>query len=191
MLLNVLGAISDVNTKALEDTTLPLLFNSLPSYGPPRTAHAERAKSRNVLASLATLCLQPTLFETLVIRLYAKLDLIYAPSRQQDPEVDAECDSAYACAILITLRDVLQQKVEKRHADVPKYAESLGEPLFWLFIRGSTTPVHSSANAETLSTITSDSRVISAAGKIISILIRSLASESVHLHLCSCLHDAN
>lgn len=185
MLLNVLNAISDVDPKTLEDTTLPLLFNSLPSYGPSRTAHAERAKFRNVLASLATLCLQPTLFETLVVRLFAKLDLICAPSRQQEPEVDAECDSAYAYAILITLRDVLQQKVEKMHTDVPKYAESLGAPLLWLFIRGSTASIHSSPNVKMLSTVTSDARVIRAVGNIVSILSRSLSPESVHSYLSS------
>jgi len=188
MLLNILGAISNVNAKALEHTTLPMLFNSLPLCGPPRTAHAERAKIRNILASLTTLCLQPTLFETLVIRLSAKLDSICAPGRQQEHEVDAECDSAYAYDILTSLYGVLQQKIERGHADVPKYAETLGEPLFWLFIRGSTTPLHSSAGAQPLLTVTSDARVIKAAGKIITLLTRSLPSESVRLHLHLCLH---
>ena len=129
----------------------------------------ERAKLRNVLASLTTLCLRPALFETLVIRLSAKLDSICAPIRQQEDDTDVECDSAYAYAILMSLHDAIQQKLDKKHVDIPKYAESLGESLFWVFIRGSTAPVHSP--------VMSDARVVRAARKIVSLLVRSLASE--------------
>lgn len=180
----VLTAIAEVNTKSITETTLPLLFGLLPSSGPARNAYAEQAQYRNVLGSLATLCTRPSLFEILVIRLSAKLDLVCSPTRQAasgsgGENSDVECDAAYAYAILSTLRDVLQAKVDQKHIDIPKYADTLGEPIFWLFLRGSTVPsviVPGSVSGSSLA-VTSHSRVIGMAAKIITLLVRHLPTE--------------
>lgn len=154
----------------------------LPSSGPPRTAYAEQTQYRNVLASLTTLCVQPALFEILIIRLSAKLDIVCSPIRQAaagTADDQVECDAAYVHAMLSSLHEALQIKIEKKHVDIPKYADTLGEPIFWLFLRGSAVPsiVVPGTGSNSSVTVTSNPRVISAAAKLIIILVRSLPTE--------------
>ena len=74
-----------------------------------------------------------TLFETLVVRLSTKLDLIGVPkSGISDPD-DLELRAAYMHTILKTLVDVLEVKIALKHTDVPKYIDRLVPRLFNLF----------------------------------------------------------
>jgi len=77
------------------DGTLSLLFIALPDDAPSRDSPAEISKYRRVLHLLTKLCIQPTLFETLVIRLFAKLDILF--SRASDAE-DTEPIAAFRLA---------------------------------------------------------------------------------------------
>ena len=80
--LDLLCTISSVAPSHVSDNTLPLLFSALPDRAPPRDAEAERIRYWRTLASLKKLCTQPDLFETLVVRLSTKLDLLCSPSAQ-------------------------------------------------------------------------------------------------------------
>lgn len=151
----------------MEETTLPLLFSSLPDRSPPLEAPSEREKYWKTLASLKKLCVQQTLFETLVIRLTAKLDLICSPDAT-DVSKNLEASTAYAHAILKTLSDVLALKVAERHADVPKYAERLLPQLFSLFLHAALV----SDEGRTL--IASDTRLIRTVAPIISLVVQTL-----------------
>ncbi|KAF8587853.1 ARM repeat-containing protein [Ramaria rubella] len=135
--LNSLSAVSLVAPKHIEDTTLPLLFSSLPDTAPPREAVAEHAQYRRILSNLATLCAAPALFETLVIRLSTKLDLICASPIITS--TDQEVNAAYANFILLSLSNVLARKVDAGHMDIPKYLDRLVPRLYNLFIHAAMT----------------------------------------------------
>jgi len=115
-----------------------------------------------VLQLLARLCIQPTLFETLVIRLSAKLDILF--SRGDDAE-DTEPVAAYAHSLLQTLSRVLAVKVKANHVDIPKYLDLLIVPLYNLFV---------SSALKRPDGIATNERLLVAAGKVISLVVQVL-----------------
>jgi DNA repair/transcription protein MET18/MMS19 len=131
--LEVLNAIALVAPKAIEETTLPMLFAALPDRAPARDADTERAKYWATLSALSALCMPATLFEVLVIRLSSKLDVICAST-----PADRESEAAYGHALLNTLSSVLSRKVEAGHADVPKYLNRLLPSLFVVMVKAAT-----------------------------------------------------
>ncbi|EPQ56802.1 hypothetical protein GLOTRDRAFT_128555 [Gloeophyllum trabeum ATCC 11539] len=125
--LDLLSTVSTRSPMHVEGTTLPLLFSTLPDRAPPREAASERAKCWQTLAFLSKLCKQPSLFETLVVRLTTKLDLICGSTAHS--QEDIEPSAAYAHSILLTLRNVLKDKVDLGHLDVAKYLDRLATGL--------------------------------------------------------------
>jgi DNA repair/transcription protein MET18/MMS19 len=164
--LKVVLAISQITTKPVEEISLPHLFLFLPDITPSRNALQEHATYRRALDSLATICVQPPLFETFVIRLCSKLDMLCSPMRQP---LDDEADAAYAHAILLALKNVLVIKIRDAHTDIPKYLDQLALPLYWIFIRAAVSSAPPLAS--------SDIRVVSLAAKIITLIVRSLPLE--------------
>ncbi|TFK74969.1 ARM repeat-containing protein [Pluteus cervinus] len=128
--LELLGTISGSNHQHVSSQTLPILFSSLPDHPPPRDDSASRQKYWLSLQSLKKLCRHSELFETLVIRLTTKLDLIWPTTFESETEPAA----AYAHAILKTLGQTLSIKVEQRHPDVAKYVDRLLPRLFNLVL---------------------------------------------------------
>lgn len=80
--------------------------------------------------------MQPALFETLVIRLSTKVDLVVSSTVETS---DAEPGVAYIHAILHTLANVITKKVAKSDPDVPKYVDRLLPHLFNHFISSACT----------------------------------------------------
>lgn len=160
-----------VTPRHVEETTLPLLFSSLPDTAPSVEAYAEHAQYRRILSNLATLCISPTLFETLVIRLSTKLDLICA-SVVKSPS-DQEVNAAYAHFILSSLSDVLTKKVEAGHADIPKYLGRLVPRLYNLFIHTSITGDQSDATT----TVARHPRLIQAGSRVVQQIMRTVSYE--------------
>ncbi|KAI6041215.1 ARM repeat-containing protein [Pisolithus marmoratus] len=131
-----------------EDSTsdiLPPLFLALPDRAPPRDAHSQRAAYRRAPSALSQLRTHPEPFETFVIRLTTKLDLLSSPlpsASANAPSTDGldakemEPVAAYAHAILTALGNTLSAKVSKSRpdADVPKYINTLLPHLFRLCI---------------------------------------------------------
>jgi len=151
-----------VSARHVTDGTLPLLFIALPDDAPSRDSPTEISKYRRVLQLLARLCVQPPLFETLVIRLSAKLDLLF--SRAGDAE-DTEPIAAYAHSLLQTLSRVLAVKVKENHADIPKYLELLIVPLYNLFV---------SSALKKPDGVATNERLLVVAGKVVSSVVRVL-----------------
>lgn len=141
------------------DGTLPLLFIALPDEAPLRESSTEISKYRRVLQLLARLCAQPALFETLVIRLSAKLDILF--SRSCDAG-DTEPIAAYAHSLLQTLSRVLAVKVKENHTDVQKYLELLIIPLYNLFV---------SSALKKPDGIATNERLLVVAGKVVSFVV--------------------
>ncbi|EIN09656.1 ARM repeat-containing protein [Punctularia strigosozonata HHB-11173 SS5] len=164
-ILDLLTSISKSSAKHVKEMTLPLLFASLPDVAPPRAADKERAKCWEILAALKSLCLEPELFETMIIRLLAKLDLVCATR----PDADIEASAAYAHSLLYTLSTTLDAKVQRGDSDILKYVDKLIPQLFNLFIFASlTTDGYDVAR---------DPRLIGTAGKITTSIVQTLPIE--------------
>jgi DNA repair/transcription protein MET18/MMS19 len=164
-ILDLLKTVSSISARHVSQTTLPLLFSSLPDQAPPRSAEGERIKYWRTLSFLKRLCLQPDLFETLVVRLSTKLDLICLPAADAKLD-DHEVTAAYAHSILRTLADALAQKVEHGHNDVPKYNERLVPRLYNLHIYSTLI-----SNGEYL--VATDPRLISVSSEIIGLIVQT------------------
>lgn len=169
-LLDLLSSINSISTRHVEEQTLPLLFSSLPNHAPGRTAVAERSRYRQILTALSKLCVQPELFETLVIRLSTKLDLLCVTTKvslaKHDP--DPEPTAAYAHSILTALANTLQTKVDLKHTDIPKYIDRLVPRLYNLFIYASLLSADDVSAAK-------DHRVIGVAARIITLVVQTIS----------------
>jgi DNA repair/transcription protein MET18/MMS19 len=169
-LLDLLSSISSISTRHVEEQTLPLLFSSLPDSAPARTAIAERSRYLRILTALSKLCIQPELFETLVIRLSTKLDLVCVATNPSltVQDSDPEPVAAYAHSILTALANTLQTKVDLKHADIPKYIDRLISRLFNLFIYASLLPDSGNSAAK-------NHRVIGVAARIITLVVQTVS----------------
>ncbi|KIK08924.1 hypothetical protein K443DRAFT_671974 [Laccaria amethystina LaAM-08-1] len=167
-ILDLLTTIASIAPHHIEEQTLPLLFRMLPDVAFSRDAIKERANCWRTLSALQTLCVQPELFETLVIRLTTKLDLVCFPANGARVEiVDTEPNAAYAHSILTTISNTLSTKVEKSHPDVGKYIERLVPHIYNLFI-------FSAFGSDEQRLLASDLRLVHVAGKIISLVVQTL-----------------
>ena len=169
--LDVLSAVSLITPRHVEETTLPLLFSSLPDAAPSAEAYNEHAQYRRILSNLTTLCVSPPLFETLVIRLSTKLDLI-CDSTTKVPS-DQEVNAAYAYVILSSLCNVITKKIELCHPDIPKYLRRLVPRLYNLFIHASITGEQRDVTASAAR----HPRLIQAGAKVVQQIIQSVPIE--------------
>lgn len=173
VLLNLLTTISKTNASLVEQTTLPLLFGNLPDTAPPREAKAERASYQRTLKCLSTLCLQQALFETLVIRLSTKLELVCSEfprlaEGKDENEVEAlrERNAAYVHSLFLALEDALDFKIDsKLDADIPKYIDRLVPRLYALFVEAAVLP-------QPLLALATDVRLLEVAAGVILRVVR-------------------
>lgn len=182
--LDLLSAVAKVNPRPVEVQTLPLLFSSLPDSPPLRNAIPERVKILNALLALETLCVQAQLFETLVIRLTTKLDLICVPNASSltpSPitEEEVELHAAYAHWVLTTLAKTLRKKVDREDPDVAKYIERLVPRIFNLFIFSALVVAENDGNEEKdrwrqRVSVATDPRLVKKAGEIVTLVVQVL-----------------
>ena len=170
--LEVLVIIADKNSKIIEEYTLPLLFSSLPDSPPHRDAHRERMKCWRTLHLLARLCVSAPLFETLVVRLTTKLDIVCVPKDGTDETHGLEPRIAYAHGILKTLASVVELKVNANHTDVQKYIDRLIPRLYSLFI-------YLSLADRLMSSSNSYLKLLEISGRIITLIVRTVPIEYV------------
>ncbi|KZT43226.1 hypothetical protein SISSUDRAFT_1057991 [Sistotremastrum suecicum HHB10207 ss-3] len=172
--LTLLKSVSLKEPHHIEENTLPLLFASLPDRGPERQATEERAYIWKTLGALEKLCAQPSLFETLVVKLSSKVELLCSITPLQEaPDGRAEereCNAAYAHAMLMTLSNVFSQKLDEKHTDLPKYLNRLIPRLYNLF-------VYFAYNPEPQLCVATHPHLIDAASRIIVLTMRSLNVE--------------
>lgn len=184
--MTLLTTISSTAPHHVSQTTLPLLFSALPDNAPPRTDATTRARYWTTLTSLSRLCAQSDLFETLVVRLTTKLDLLCFPAvppsseypeTMNGQEEDLEPAAAYAHALLTTLGSVLQDKVDHGDVDVQKYIDRLVPRLFNLFICSTLAASEDGTRRRAL--LVSDARLVSATGRILNLVVQTLGSQCV------------
>ncbi|TFK26217.1 ARM repeat-containing protein [Coprinopsis marcescibilis] len=174
--LELLASISDVAPSHIQELTLSLFFSALPDDAPPRDSVEQRVQYWKNLSALEALCTHPQLFETLVIRLSTKLELLCSPSHHPK---DNEPSAAYAHAILKTLANVLTVKVIKGHTDVPKYIERLVSRLFNLFVYAA---LHSTEETHLIAT---DRRLLDVSAQIITLVVRTTSERRQEAYLKS------
>lgn len=162
--LGLLNTITEISPTPVEDLALPVLMEQLPDRPPPREDTKAQARITSALAALRTICAHPVLFEKLVIRLSTKIDLVATA------EGTGEMASAYICIILSTLSGLLNEKLEKGHADVGKYVERLVPALYSLFLRRI-------GEDESMEEIKIDIKVVDSAAEIISLVVSALPAE--------------
>ncbi|KAL1941257.1 hypothetical protein VTO73DRAFT_7469 [Trametes versicolor] len=167
--LDLLCTVSSFAPSHVSSNTLPLLFTALPDRAPMREAEADRVRCWRTLAYLKKLCTHPELFETLVVRLSTKLDLLCIPSASSDEQsgTDLEPSAAYAHSILKTLADVLSAKIDLGHADVVKYIDRLVPRLYNLFI-------YSALLAEEKPMPATEPRLLAVSAQIITLVTQTL-----------------
>ncbi|KAG1887770.1 Dos2-interacting transcription regulator of RNA-Pol-II-domain-containing protein [Suillus subluteus] len=163
--LTLLSAIAGIAPHHLSSQTLPILISFLPDVTPSRDATTQRAFYWRALSSLSALCVQPQLFETLVVRLIAKLDILCAISPTRT--IDQESTAAYAHAILTALANTLDVKVSSKDVDVPKYAEQLLPHIFRLYLDAAL------ANSEVVA-VAADPRLLQVGARIIRLVSQTL-----------------
>ncbi|KAG9009002.1 hypothetical protein FRB94_012639 [Tulasnella sp. JGI-2019a] len=175
--LNVLAVISKSTPKLIEEITLRSMFSALPDIAPSRDAKVERAAYQSVLKSLLALCSHVDLFETFVIRLFTKLELVCSgvvtigdTSPTNELEVVAECNAAYAHAILVTIDQVLQKKTSEEHTDLPKYTDRIIARIFALSVDAANRP-------DSGASIAIHPRLLKVSASILSTLTRCLTAE--------------
>ncbi|KAG2141268.1 ARM repeat-containing protein [Suillus clintonianus] len=163
--LALLSVIAGIAPHHLSSQTLPILFSSLPDVTPSRDATVQRALYWRALSSLSALCVQPQLFEILVVRLIAKLDLLCAISPTRT--IEQESTAAYAHAILTALANTLDAKVSSKDVDVPKYAEQLLPHMFKLYLDAAL------ASSEVVA-VAADPRLLQVGARIIRLVSQTL-----------------
>lgn len=109
--------------------------------------------------------MHPQLFETLVIRLITKLDLLCAISPTRT--IDQESTAAYAHAILTALANTLDAKVSSKDVDVPKYADQLLPRMFRLYLDAAL------ASSEVVA-VAADPRLLQVGARIIRLVSETL-----------------
>ena len=172
--LDLLTTISASAPRHVSETTLPLLFGSLPDRAPARDDQAARLKYWRTLASLTKLCKQPDLFETLVVRLLTKLDLVCDSTLEASG--DMEPSAAYAHSILRTIADVLEAKIKLGHADVIKYIDRLVPRVYYLFI-------HSALASDATQSVATEPRLVAVAAQVITLVVQTLSAQYVTYNL--------
>lgn len=191
-----LTAISKVHPTIVETITLPLLFHNLPDQAPLLTETEARRKYRGILHSLAKLCVQPGLFETLVIRVTNKLDTLagspLSPRSNRDPDgphdqdgtIDVrECTVAYAWDLLDCLSAVVDSKIREKHADVIKQFDQIVPRVYGLSVAAAAPRL---GNIEPLFR---DQRLLEATGRLSETLAGELPVDKQSKHLAN-IYDA-
>jgi DNA repair/transcription protein MET18/MMS19 len=161
--LDLLSTISATSSQRVEELTLPSLFSALPDSAPSRDADVERQKTWRTLSFLGRLCRPATLFDTLVIRILAKVDLIMVALPAAH---DREPGVAYIHALLHTLRTVLDVKVKRGDPDVAKHMLKLVPHLYRLFIL-------SVLDDQTASNLAPEPRLVDVTSNIIGLIVQA------------------
>lgn len=165
-LLHGLRELAAMHPRETEDNVMPALFGLLPDSAPSKQDLTSIGAYKLGLACLTSLATVQPLFETLLIRLLARVDSALAP--RSSPALQYSQDTLYAHHLLTTLRIVLERKVHAGHNDVAGQAERICSRLYGRFVQ----PAVSEAPPTRSPAI--EPRLIEDAGKVIMLLVQQL-----------------
>ncbi|WVR08275.1 hypothetical protein IAU60_005322 [Kwoniella sp. DSM 27419] len=186
--IQALTTVSGQYPMVIESVTLPLLFHNLPDSAPGATEYAAREQYRSILDSLSQLCVQPALFQTLVIRITTKLDLLSTVQSPTENDADgrmvdvaeSETQTAYAWDLLNALRTVIEKKTEAKHSDLARYFDQLVPRLCTLTVAAVASKTGQNA------ALFGNRRLLVLIGKIVERMVQELdaARQSKWLEAC-------
>lgn len=163
--LQGLRELASIHPKEVEENVMPPLFGLLPNTAPSKQDTSSIDAYKLALACLTTLGTVQPLFETLLIRLLARLDTALAPKATAGSQ-HAQ-DALYAHHLLTALRIVLEKKVAAGHIDIAMQAQKLCSRLYARFI-----PPALVDGATTLPAL--EPKIIDDAGRIIMLLVQQI-----------------
>ncbi|GAA6016857.1 hypothetical protein JCM11491_001829 [Sporobolomyces phaffii] len=168
--------------KAIERSTLPLLFGSLPTPSSPSDEPSKTPggrgyqKSLSALAAICSLSSSPDLFETLATTLSSILEqAVSLPLASPSSQASDNTTTLYAHDLLSTLRSVVRVKVTDRASASQRELEKLFEngfvtKLLDMFISPTTVqPV--------VDVVAMDLRLLVDVGKILSLIFATVSTE--------------
>lgn len=163
--LDALDSLAQSHPDFIEDISLPPLFQLLPDVAPSADDATAIAEYRVALAALATLCKLPALFETLLIRLLSRIEMLCAHTQAKPERLQQTV--AYLHNLLTTLRVVIEKKIAAGHTDIQNCASRVLHRLSGLFIGRAV--LGNSGRSAALST-----RLIADVGKILTLLVQQM-----------------
>lgn len=169
--LEALATLADLRAPFIEEITLPPLFQLLPDSAPSQESGSATAEYKVALAALAKLCLQPALFETLLIRLLGRIELLCTTSTES--QAQAQQTVLYAHHLLTTLRVVIEKKVAAGHLDLQTSASRVLHRLCGLFIG-------SCIRRDRVYSAGRSPRLLTDAGKIVTLLVQRMDERCEH-----------
>ncbi|KAI9315826.1 RNAPII transcription regulator C-terminal-domain-containing protein [Dichotomocladium elegans] len=109
--LTSLKEVSHIDTKYLAEQTVPVLIARLPD-----TSEEFRVIGyKQLLAAVTSLCPVPALFKAAIPALLSKFDAVCVADKY----------SSYPCAILHSILDMMNHKVQEKHDDIALYIQTL------------------------------------------------------------------
>lgn len=155
-----------------------------------------------MLSSLGELCISPALFETLVVRILSKLDVLASAQQESasadqpmtgETEVtDRECAIAYAYDLLHCLAGVIDTKLDAtpKHVDVLKHFETIVPRLYGLCFAAALTgkpalAIVPGSRDENAGPLFRDRRLLVLVGKLATRLVYELDAEKQAKHFAA------
>ncbi|KAM0750891.1 hypothetical protein T439DRAFT_325940 [Meredithblackwellia eburnea MCA 4105] len=168
--LEGLVGLAPLHPKQVEGSTLPLLFAKLPPSGKGvRKGSKEDAGYRRALEALAELCLHPSLFEILMLRVLARLEGVLEEEQEEGEREGRQ--TIYAHHLLATLISVLAVKTERGDDDLPKYLDKFVPRLCAAFL------VPTTVEGGERRVVAMDERLLADAGKVLNKIVQRVDVE--------------
>lgn len=163
--LDALNNLVQLHPLDIQELTLPPLMQLLPDTAPRREDTAAISEYRVALASLATLCVSPALFETFLIRILSRVERLARPPAEEFSGLQQTV--IYTHHLLTTLRVVIAKKIEAGHADIQSCASRVLHRLFGLFIGRSLDSISGQS-------VATNTKLIGDAGRIVTPLVQQM-----------------
>ncbi|KAK4050301.1 hypothetical protein OIV83_003622 [Microbotryomycetes sp. JL201] len=173
--------VSKYHPRPIEQSTLPILFNLLPTDADAFEQQDSEHKNdyRRALSSLAELCIDPNLFEILALRLLTRLETIVGHRTGLTQSAAAMTTyqqvALYGHHLLRTLLVVLKIKVEEGHEDVAKYVDKFLSRLLAMFVVP--TLSDDGSRDDEGQVVAKDARLLRDAGKVVTVIVQRVSVE--------------
>jgi DNA repair/transcription protein MET18/MMS19 len=156
-------------SSVMKTRTLPLLFAALPDHAPAPANREGRTLYKRSLMILSSVCSRPALFESFMIRVFARLEttLLRASSTVDHPNQASsivEHNAAYAHALLSAFYSALTSKKDNIRPEIWMHGERVITHLCDIFL----------ARREEPPQLMTDERLLQSASQIIIVLLQSL-----------------
>lgn len=189
--MDALMELAKINTRTLEQTTLPLLLEKLPDQMPAYEANVmdsgkqngssasqalskgeirERTAIRRSLGAISRFGMHSDLFDILIVKLLTKFDLAVAPTCKTEKHRAANV--GYARGLISSFFTIVQEKEKRGDRDLGKYALNSIPRLLSTMLAHVLQP-----QKQSLAPVSADQALIRDVGSLLMLFSRSLSVE--------------